>query len=193
MAAEFSILKDAQLHQRVEIIYGKEVQAIQHIQFGSEPECAKYLCTSRSNYEAALALLDAGASLVKSESAAALDKDDHRSLTARDVYDYTVYCVHLALEGISNYTVRSSYLSKVKEHADELITTLREMHPEDVTKIAKMANDAAQYRNEMLDYQRKLNFAGKFKDLSEARKLEVYNVIIEASKRGRPFVNMGQG
>ncbi|XP_057958762.1 uncharacterized protein LOC131151537 [Malania oleifera] len=152
MAAELPILKDAQLRRLANIIYGQEVQAIQHIQFGSKPEHVKYLRTSRSNYEVALALLDAGAGLVKSKSAATADKDDRRSLTARNVYDYTVYCVHLALEGISNYTVRSDYLSKVKEHADELITTLREMHPKDVTKIVKLANDATQYRDKMLEY-----------------------------------------
>ncbi|XP_057960164.1 uncharacterized protein LOC131152344 [Malania oleifera] len=221
MAAELPILKDAQLRRLAELIYRQEAQAIQNIQFGSEPERVKYLRTSRSNYEAALALLDAGADLVKGESVAAADKDDRRSSTARDVYDYIVYCVHLALEGISNCTVRSCYLSKIKEHADELITTLREMHPKDVTKIAKMADDAAQYRNEMLEYfrswqspasrsfskylkqsgktfeqlvtiyQGELNFAGEFKNLSEAQKLEVYNKIIEKSKRGRPSVNIG--
>ncbi|KAL5707648.1 hypothetical protein ACHQM5_018524 [Ranunculus cassubicifolius] len=214
MAVELLILNDEQLRDLGKVIYYQEVDRIKSIQFDSELELAKYLRDSKTAYEYALELLDAG-----SQIANEFKDDKTRGTIADDIFSYLSYATNFALQTVQNYTLRNNYLNEISEHSKALIKGLQELDPENVTNVQRLAKDAVLYRNAMLEYtrkyqspasrnfskwlkdsgikfdelvqryQNKLEFEGPFKDLEDFQKLKVYNEVISASGRGNVQVN----
>ncbi|KAK1297661.1 hypothetical protein QJS10_CPB15g02087 [Acorus calamus] len=211
---ELVILNGEKLHKLASLIYRQEVEAIQNIKFPSEPELAKYLRDCRSGYDSAVSLVDAGSQLLHK-----WQDDKTMSPIAHDIFDFVVASANSALQTVKNYTLRLNYLNKISDHSKTLMNALNELNPKSVIEVQGLAEDAATYRNAMLEYTRKyqspasrnfskmlkdtgvkfedlvqryqakLKFEGPFSDLQEEQKLQVYEEIIEASGRGRVVVN----
>ncbi|KAA8536978.1 hypothetical protein F0562_029456 [Nyssa sinensis] len=215
--AGITLLNVEQLRKLAKIVNYKEAEAIKSIQFKSEPERAKYLRNSKANYESIVRLLDDGGELERK-----FQNDKTLAPIAHDIFSYVQKCVNLALQAVRNYCLRMNFLNKIGEHAKTLMNELRvlqEVDPGNVTNAARLAKEAAQYKNAMLEYtkkyqnpmsrsfpkwlkesglkfedlvqryQAKLKFDGPFKHLEDTKKIKVYEEIIEPSGRGKVIVN----
>ncbi|KAK1296620.1 hypothetical protein QJS10_CPB15g02092 [Acorus calamus] len=159
------ILDDKQLHKLASLIYRQEVEAIQNINFQSEPELAKYLRDCKSGYDSVLSLVDAGSQLIHK-----WQDDKTMSPIAHDIFDFVVASANSALQTVRNYTLRLNYLNKISDHSKTLMNALNELNPKSVIEVQGLAEDAATYRNAMLEYTRKYqspasrNFSKMLKD-----------------------------
>lgn len=116
----------------------QEVQAIKNIKFNSEPALANYLGDSKAAYDSVVGLLVAGGELV-----CKFQNDNTRAPIAHDIFSYIVYCANNAFQTVPNYTLRMNYQNKISEHAKTLIMALQELDPENVTNVARLAEDGS--------------------------------------------------
>ncbi|KAH7546649.1 hypothetical protein FEM48_Zijuj01G0223800 [Ziziphus jujuba var. spinosa] len=209
------LLDDEKLVKLAKVVYNQEAEAAKHCKCNSEIERSNCIRETKVCYNTVLGLLDSVKQLKKEYE----DGDKNLSSIANDIFSYVVYAVNNALQFVSNYSLRNHYLDKISENAKALIRALKEIDPNNVTNVQRLAKDAIIFRNAMLEYvrkknrpisryfakwlketglsfgkltqryQNKLNFQGQFRNLEDAKKLQVYNKIIEASGRGRITVN----
>ncbi|XP_020251376.1 uncharacterized protein LOC109828830 [Asparagus officinalis] len=135
-------LKKEKLHQLADIVYRKEVLAIYDIQFKSEHERSKYLYDCLDNKTKIEDMLKS-ADDAKNEHLSDQVKDP----IAHDLYHYSVKGVNVALQTIKNYTVRQAYLTKIKGHAEELLSVLKTLGPQDVANARALAETAAYFKD----------------------------------------------
>ncbi|KAG5525273.1 hypothetical protein RHGRI_031826 [Rhododendron griersonianum] len=206
------ILRDLkQLRKLALLIHNQEEGAISKIKFKSEPDRAKYLRDIRENYESVLGLLNDGAEVKRKFDQ---DHDDTRTPIAHEIFMYVVHFTNRMLQYVRNYTLRTSYLSKVREHSKSLIKRLSELNPRDLASVEDLTEELVVFNNAALESMRKrqspasrsfsqwlegtglnpdklvikaqekLGFKGPFKDLKEEEKLQVYEKILLESGHG---------
>ncbi|KAM1003013.1 hypothetical protein FF1_003328 [Malus domestica] len=203
--ANVSVLNHEQLQYLARTLYYKETEAILHTKFNSETELAKRLKDCKDGYQSALALLDAG-----SELEHRFRNDEARASTAQEIFGYIINGANYALQTVRNSSLRSHCVEKVREHVKLLADAI-----EVVRNVNDVAKEVTEYRKAMLEYTRrhqnppsrefsrwlkgsgikyeelvqryqaKLKFRGRFKDLKDVQKIQVYEEIIEASGRGK--------
>ncbi|KAG5525276.1 hypothetical protein RHGRI_031829 [Rhododendron griersonianum] len=145
------ILRDLkQLRKLALLIHNQEEGAISKIKFKSEPDRAKYLRDIRENYESVLGLLNDGAEVKRK-----FDQDHDRSPIAREMFMYVVHSANRALQNVRNYTLRTSYLSKVSEHSKSLIKRLSELNPRDLASVEHLTEELVVSNNAALESMRK--------------------------------------
>ena len=116
--------------------------------------------------------------------------------------------------------MRLSYITKVKEHADEMMTSLRTLDVADAAAVEQLAETAANSKKVMSEYhktwnspssknfsrvlqasgmtfqelisryQANLKFEGKFESLSDDKKILVYDSIVKASGKESSTVDL---
>lgn len=205
------ILEDVKkVRQLAEVIWHQEVNAINSINFQSEPERSKYLRDCQDNHKTVEGLLDQGVELKEKK----YQNDAVRYPIAEDIFLYIVYCCNSALQTVPNCTVRKDYLSKISTHVESLIKELGNLDTGNPSDVSTLKEEAAKYKESMLEfikkyrssasaafsrsvnqqgltfdklvqeYQHIRGLGGLFKDLNEKDKILVYDDIMQASGRG---------
>ncbi|KAH7546652.1 hypothetical protein FEM48_Zijuj01G0224100 [Ziziphus jujuba var. spinosa] len=159
------LLDDEKLVKLAKVVYKQEVEAAKYCKCNSEIEHSNSFRETKVCYNTVLGLLDSVKQLKKEYE----DGDENLSSIANDIFSFVVYAVNNALQFLSNYSLRKHYLDKISENAKALIRALKEIDPNNVTNVQRLAKDAIIFRNAILEM--------------------VYNKIIEASGRGRITVN----
>ncbi|GAV74288.1 hypothetical protein CFOL_v3_17768 [Cephalotus follicularis] len=200
-------LNEAQLRRLVKLIHKKEEYTIiNEIDFGCENERAKFLRKCKANHHSAIEMLNAGDKLVKE-----FNDDPARGPIAHDIFKSIQESVNSAYQWVKNYTLRKSYLEKIKGFSDSAIDTVKKLDPKDTESAKVLAKAADDYKKAMSELnkkcmcprsaavatvfegkrvtmdklldraQKKLKLSEPFDKLSDENKLKVYEKVIKFS------------
>ncbi|XP_060670017.1 uncharacterized protein LOC107432446 [Ziziphus jujuba] len=147
------LLDDEKLVKLAKVVYKQEAEAAKHCKCNSEIEHSNSFRETKVCYNTVLGLLDSVKQLKKDYE----DGDENLSSIANDIFSYVVYAVNNALQFLSNYSLRKHYLDKISENAKALIRALKEIDPNNVTNVQRLAKDAIIFRNAILEIVRKKN------------------------------------
>ncbi|KAM7486123.1 hypothetical protein LguiA_002132 [Lonicera macranthoides] len=202
-----SILHGDDLQQLVEDVYIQETERIKSQPFDSPVERDKYLELCGSAHDTALNNLKSALDAVQKFFPIDPTKGD----IANNTLTYVELGINVAFQTLRNYSVRLSYVQKLSDHANALLSALEELDPQNVINARRLANDAIKYRDAMVRYlqnyknglstafsnwvksqgltfaelvekfQLELGYEGEFSDLEDTQKLEVYKKIITES------------
>ncbi|KAM7489126.1 hypothetical protein LguiB_026610 [Lonicera macranthoides] len=202
-----SILHGDDLKQLIEDVYIQEAERIKSQPFDSPIERDKYLEMCGSAHDTALDNLKSALDAVQKFFPIDPTKGD----IANNTLTYVELGINVAFQTLRNYSVRLSYVQKLSDHANALLSALEELDPQNVINARRLANDAIKYRDAMVRYlqnyknglstafsnwvksqgltfaelvekfQLELGYEGEFSDLEDTQKLEVYKKIIKES------------
>lgn len=82
------------------------------------------------------------------------NENKDRASIAQDIYGYIVNAANHALQTVRNYSLRMNYVKNIREHAQNLGTALEQLDNNEIN-IRRLAKEATQYRNAMLEFARK--------------------------------------
>ncbi|GAV75278.1 hypothetical protein CFOL_v3_18757 [Cephalotus follicularis] len=144
------ILNDAQLRRLAKLIRKQEEQLIYNIKFESENDQGTYLNDCRANYNTAMEILDSGNKLVKE-----FNDDTARSSIAHDIYSTIEGSLNSAFQWVRNYTLRKSYLQKIKKFSTGAIDIVKTLDPKDTAFAKDLAQAADDYKKAMWELNKK--------------------------------------
>ncbi|GFP98648.1 hypothetical protein PHJA_002008700 [Phtheirospermum japonicum] len=174
------LLKDEKLRQLAQLIRNHEINNLYHITFQNLGDQLQYLRMCNDNMASVNTILDD--------------------------------CNALVIRYKGNYTLRRSYLDKMMDHHNQLFQALEELDTANGGAAADLTESVQEFDQMVMSYMRlslnphafcrilkisqehwhrlqrtgsktKLGYKGRFEDLEEEQKLEVYASIIEASGR----------
>ncbi|KAM7502491.1 hypothetical protein LguiB_001395 [Lonicera macranthoides] len=195
-----------------EIIYRKESEVIKSQPFSSSTERNKYLDDCKTTYDSALNIVEDIEELYDKYV-----EDVSKGPIAHQMFSYVEHGVNVSFQVVKNYSVRASFLNKLKNHTDSLSAELAQLDSQIATDVEKLAAKAAKFEEVMMKclknyknpvsaafskwvksnrltfnqllkrYKSELGFRGSFESLEEAQKIEVYDEIVRVSGRGNIF------
>ncbi|GAV90311.1 hypothetical protein CFOL_v3_33720 [Cephalotus follicularis] len=144
------LLNDAQLRRLASLVRKQEEENIYYIKFESENDQSSYLRECKANYTSAIEMLDAGNNLVEEYSS-----DPARASIAHDIYSTIEGSLNSAYQWVRNYTLRKSYLEKIKGFSDSAMDIVKTLDPADTDFAKELAQAADDYKKAMWELNKK--------------------------------------
>ncbi|KAG6467875.1 uncharacterized protein LOC122034469 [Zingiber officinale] len=148
-SAVIVFLKDEKLRQLAQLIRNYEVNNLYHITFQSLGDQHVYLRMCNDNVGSVNTLLDnCNAIVIKYKD------DGVRRPIADQILGYTEHCLNNALQLIRNYTLRSSYLDKMKSHQQQLFQALEELDTSSGDAVVDFTDSIQEHDQLVMSYMR---------------------------------------
>ncbi|GAV86347.1 hypothetical protein CFOL_v3_29778 [Cephalotus follicularis] len=144
------LLNGPQLGRLASLVRKQEEANIFYIKFESENDQAAYLRECKANYTTAMEILDAGDNLVKE-----FKNDPARDSIAHDIYSTIEGSLNSAFQWVRNYTLRMSYLQKIKSFSTGAIDIVKTLDTSDTEFVRDLAKATDDYKKAMWELNKK--------------------------------------
>ncbi|CAL4994426.1 unnamed protein product [Urochloa decumbens] len=167
------LTQNAQL-QRLALLLRNNEQVIMRRVVTTEPERVQYLQTVNDAFRDSMRLVDDSTAFKDSQSVSG----GSRSIVARDVHDYVIYGINMCLQNVRNSCMRLDAIAKLRFRSASA-----RAHSKAYSDVLKL--QGIELPDLLKTHQVKLGYGRnkEFEDLDDAQKLDVYNSIIDESKR----------
>ncbi|KAM7486135.1 hypothetical protein LguiA_002144 [Lonicera macranthoides] len=137
----------------IEDVYIQEAERIKSQPFDSHIEQNKYLELCGSAHDTALDNLKSALDAVQKFFPIDPTKGD----IANNTLTYVELGINVAFQTLRNYSVKLSYVQKLSDHANALLSALEELDPQNVINARRLANDAIKYKDAMVRLWNEVN------------------------------------